>query len=152
MIYFVRAGDDGPIKIGTTTQLTIRLAGLKYDPVAEGRDIILLAVMDGGRSVEKSLHRRFSHLRIKGEWHSAADDLLEYIASEGKSVDPDSDELGQVTILAYKANDQVFEEFKAWIEGFAEKMNVSTPVLLDMALNAFAEQRKFKPIPKRLAR
>jgi hypothetical protein len=39
-------------------------------------------VMDGGRNLERTLHRRFADLRSEGEWFSPGPELLDYIASE----------------------------------------------------------------------
>ncbi len=44
--------------------------------------ITLLASAVGGPKEERELHRRFVHLRTRGEWFRPDPELLEYIASQ----------------------------------------------------------------------
>lgn len=60
--------------------------------------------------------------------------------------------VGQEIIIVYKADKRVSAEFKAWLEELASKVKAPVTVVLDMALNEFAEKRKFKPMPNRLFR
>lgn len=69
LVYFIRFGDR--IKIGVTTNLHLRLMAIPHDEV--------VATIPGDRQLEKRLHAKFRHLRIKGEWFSAGGDLLDYI-------------------------------------------------------------------------
>lgn len=46
-------------------------------------ELILLAVIDGDREVERGLHQRFSHLNIIGEWFRPGNSLMDFI--EGTS-------------------------------------------------------------------
>jgi hypothetical protein len=78
VIYFVRAGVKGPIKIGRTDQLSQRVQGLQ---VAHYEELTLLAVEPGSRAVERALHQRFDHLRLRGEWFRPGMELLAYIES-----------------------------------------------------------------------
>lgn len=59
---------------------------------------------------------------------------------------------GQDIILVYKADNRVSAEFKAWLEELAAKVKAPVTVVMDMALNEFAEKRKFREMPKRLIR
>jgi len=73
-VYFVRAGEDGPIKIGVSSDVDGRIKSLQTDAPAE---LHLLAVLDGaGRDVEQSLHVRFADGRLTGEWFQPTDELL----------------------------------------------------------------------------
>ena len=76
VVYYVRFGDR--IKIGTSTDLAQRLIGIPHDEV--------LATEPGGPKVERSRHEQFAHLRITGEWFSAAPDLMKHIRSLRKAV------------------------------------------------------------------
>lgn len=80
-VYFARLADGhGPIKIGVT-----------IDPQPERRlrelyaqnpyPLVFLATTDGGRRMERILHRRFWHLRDHGEWFRAELELLDFIAT-----------------------------------------------------------------------
>lgn len=79
MIYFVQSPAGGPIKIGTTIRLSVRLAQL----FAEHGRLVVLAVLDGSYADESALHQRFAHLRGLGEWFLPGKDLLEFIWQEG---------------------------------------------------------------------
>jgi hypothetical protein len=78
VVYFVRAG-AGHVKIGTTSRLEHRLRSLQ---TGTSEPLTLLGTIDGGREVESAWHERFAHLRQRGEWFEAADDLLAAIEQE----------------------------------------------------------------------
>lgn len=90
MIYFVRLGPEGPVKIGTTTHFRRRLKELadEYDV-----EIRVLGVRDGGMQEEREHHRRFAHLRLKMgrpgpcERFHAGPDLIGYIERECRKPD-----------------------------------------------------------------
>ena len=46
----------------------------------------LLGIIEGGRSLEKDLHKRFSDQRVKGEWFKPSPDLLMFIESVSTSI------------------------------------------------------------------
>lgn len=77
VVYFIRAGASGAIKIGTT----------RSNPHARLRDLqtgnpdplTLLAAMPGGADVERGLHERFADSRLTGEWFRPTDRLLGFI-------------------------------------------------------------------------
>ncbi len=77
MVYFIRHGLKGAVKIGTSLNVIDRLKTLQC---AHPDDLYLIGAMVGDEDVEKKLHRQFSHLRIRGEWFRAENELLEYIA------------------------------------------------------------------------
>lgn len=75
-IYFVQAGDEGPVKIGTSKFVNERLATLQtHSPYP----LRLIGTIEGD---EAKIHARFSHLRLHGEWFRPGDDLLEFINDE----------------------------------------------------------------------
>lgn len=72
--YFVQAGDDGPIKIGWTKNLLVRLRTLSAMwPVP----LQLLGVIKG--NVEAQCHARFADFRLGGEWFDASPVVLDFI-------------------------------------------------------------------------
>lgn len=73
-IYFVEA--HGYIKIGFTRDLDRRVSVL--DQVFP-EPIILLHHIPGTTRTEMELHRKFAHLRVRGEWFRKAPDLMDYI-------------------------------------------------------------------------
>jgi hypothetical protein len=76
-VYFVQAGEDGPIKIGFAADVRKRLSGLQVNCPARIRP---LGMVDGDKSTERQLHSRFAHLRVCGEWFTPAPELLALIA------------------------------------------------------------------------
>lgn len=77
MVYFVRFPGLGFIKIGTTTNLKKRLDALRTS-VPDG-DLEVLLLLPGSYDLERSMHRQFRHLRVRGEWFRADDELLDFI-------------------------------------------------------------------------
>jgi hypothetical protein len=61
--YFIRAGVSGPIKIGVATNVDHRLASLQ---TGHYQKLTVIRLIRG--NAERALHRKFAHLRIRGEW------------------------------------------------------------------------------------
>lgn len=74
LVYYVRRPSDQAIKIGTTWNITTRMAAFRNVTPVE-----LLAVHTGGQPAEAALHRRFRHLRLDGEWFRDAPELIRHI-------------------------------------------------------------------------
>jgi hypothetical protein len=78
MIYFIRCGDDGPVKIGyTDNNISSRLACLQTSSPFK---LKLIGRMDGSLEKEATLHKMFEHLRLEGEWFKPNDELLSFIS------------------------------------------------------------------------
>lgn len=74
MIYFIQAGNHaGPVKIGHCTDLSHRLRSLQC---GHHENLSVIRTTDGARSVEKWLHRHFSHISLRGEWFSFSGEML----------------------------------------------------------------------------
>ncbi|MDO8475749.1 MAG: ORF6N domain-containing protein [Candidatus Rokubacteria bacterium] len=72
--YFLQAGTSGPIKIGSTRNLAVRIRTLMtMSPVP----VRLLGVMKGDH--EEACHMRLGVFRIHGEWFTPAEPVLEFI-------------------------------------------------------------------------
>lgn len=69
VVYFIRL--ESRIKIGTSTNLKLRLRDLPWDSVE--------LVIRGDEIEERLLHQRFEHIRVQGEWFRAKDELIDYI-------------------------------------------------------------------------
>lgn len=82
-VYFLRCGEF--IKIGTTTNLTNRLAsiqksgGVLMPHGLDYRRTELVAAIHGDQRQERDLHKQFAHLRHTGEWFTEAPELTDYI-------------------------------------------------------------------------
>jgi hypothetical protein len=91
-VYFIQAGAADPIKIGSAKNPQHRLQTLQIGAHCSLR---LIARMDGGEAEERALHRKFSHLRLRGEWFKPGPELLAFIApfAVAPSDEPDRDDL-----------------------------------------------------------
>lgn len=76
-VYFIQAGEGGPIKIGTTTNLPLRIKKLQQ---AQAEKLVMLALRKGGVITERKYHAKFKAFRKRGEWFSPAPEILAEIA------------------------------------------------------------------------
>jgi DNA-binding XRE family transcriptional regulator len=66
-VYMIRAGENGPVKIGHSQWPEVRLGQLQ---ISHWERLRIIRVFEGGESEEAILHARFADLHIRGEWHS----------------------------------------------------------------------------------
>ncbi len=78
-VYFIRAGSEGGIKIGFSTQPPRRLASLQ---TSNHEELKLIGSFRGTTADERELHQRFCHLKIRGEWFEPAEELTDLIYSK----------------------------------------------------------------------
>lgn len=86
LVYFIQSTTGGPVKIGTTMKLLKRLKALRAlrsDPTLQ-----VVGLLFGSYPEESSLHGRFSHLALGGEWFSPAPDLLGFISTSCRPLNP----------------------------------------------------------------
>ena len=73
-VYFMQAGEGGPVKIGFSHDPRVRRRSLQ---TALPWELIMLAVRPNATiEDEKALHGQFRHCRIRGEWFRPEYDLL----------------------------------------------------------------------------
>jgi hypothetical protein len=72
-VYFIRAGEDGPIKIGSADIVHARVKLLQ---TGNHLELVLLRTIDGDHTLERYLHRHFAAQRIRGEWFTFHPDML----------------------------------------------------------------------------
>lgn len=90
LVYFVELGSH--VKIGTSTNLTARLAGLSLP----ARFVTL--TIPGGRDLETSIHRIFDIEREPGsEWFIRSDRLRTYIETQRGTTAPEEPERIPIT-------------------------------------------------------
>lgn len=79
-VYFLQ-GPSGPIKIGVARwSIGSRMAEIQF--MCPDRLELIGCIRGAGQKDEKALHRKFSHLRLHGEWFEPARELLNFIATE----------------------------------------------------------------------
>ncbi len=72
-VYFVQAGEAGPVKIGWAINAQSRVAYLQtahYEPLR------VIRVWDGDRIHENWFHNRFRTQRMRGEWFRFSQEML----------------------------------------------------------------------------
>lgn len=74
--YFIQAGENGAIKVGTTNNILARINLFKTH---HDKELIVRLLIPGGIYVEREVSKRFKHLRIRGEWYSPGEDLISYM-------------------------------------------------------------------------
>lgn len=82
-VYFIQAGDA--VKIGFSETVTKRFAGIQSNHPAE---LELLGTVPASADTERAYHERFAHLRIRGEWYRADQELLDAIESDCSGARP----------------------------------------------------------------
>jgi hypothetical protein len=76
-IYFIQAGDDGPIKIGSAKSPGERLATHQTSNHEELR--IVATIPASSRNLERSIHASFAKHHIRGEWYHPAPEIMKII-------------------------------------------------------------------------
>lgn len=72
-VYMIRAGENGPVKIGHSHDPEIRLGQLQ---ISHWETLRIIRIFEGGEIEEQYLHDRFIDLHIRGEWHSFSKAML----------------------------------------------------------------------------
>lgn len=76
MIYFIQAGDNGPIKIGHAKNARKRRNNLQ---VGNHEKLRLIASIPGGRNREREIHRDLEVFCDRGEWFHPNGEVFDYI-------------------------------------------------------------------------
>ena len=83
VVYFVRQGESGPIKIGMTA-LAVLDGRLKQLQTGSPYPLLLLGVIEGGYELEQRLHKQFATYRLEGEWFDAQEDLVRFVSANAR--------------------------------------------------------------------
>lgn len=75
-VYFIAAPEAEIVKIGFSTNPQGRI---KYLATTSAYKLVLLCAIPGSTEYEKSLHNRFFHLRLNGEWFMDTPELRQFI-------------------------------------------------------------------------
>lgn len=68
MIYFVQAGQRGPVKIGFVEGFAVLPNRIRMLQTGNPIKLALLTTMHGGLDRERELHEQFAASRLAGEW------------------------------------------------------------------------------------
>jgi hypothetical protein len=83
VIYAIRVGSDGPVKIGRATNPIARMAELQ---TAHATPLNLLAAVRWPDEIEGELHRALGADRLQGEWFKPTDTVL-WVVEKMRDVD-----------------------------------------------------------------
>jgi hypothetical protein len=72
-VYFIRAGESGPVKIGIADDVSARLRELQ---TAHHESLLVVRTVDGAQDLEAAFHAAFRDRHIRGEWFSWDDRML----------------------------------------------------------------------------
>ena len=72
-LYFIQAGEDGPIKIGTSDDPVRRMGRMQVDNAAPLRFVAVCRVT---RGAEADVHDDLARHRIRGEWFEPAQEVF----------------------------------------------------------------------------
>lgn len=80
VVYFLRCGDDGPIKIGhTKTSVYLRVRALQQ---TSPHVLRWIGYFDGTLGDEAAAHRLLKNSRLRGEWFNPTHEVLAFIESK----------------------------------------------------------------------
>jgi hypothetical protein len=146
MIYFVQPIDGGPVKIGFTDNLSARLIQLEQHYRVS---LAVLATLPGDRAVERSIHKKFAHLRFgQTEQFRPEAELFEFI-NKPLLVCPNPELVEALEPRATMVGIRGTPEWKGWLEQFADHQRTTIVDLIDWALETFAQESGFERPPKR---
>lgn len=106
-VYFMQEqGEEGLIKVGFSDLPDRRLITVKKD---EKKPVTILAVIDGGREVERLLHAQLAPARVRGEWFRPTEAVMTMVKTaqnvssprRGKSTNVSYDETAEDIRIAY---------------------------------------------------
>jgi len=76
MIYFIKAGNLNQIKIGYSKNPKARFYAINLSsPI----NLQLIKTIQGEKDNEKNIHKKFSHIKVKGEWFQQTKELMDFI-------------------------------------------------------------------------
>jgi hypothetical protein len=123
LVYFIQRGTDGPIKIGSTLNLEGRLVQLQS---SNAEKLHVLATSQGGRRLERELHKRFAKNRLVGEWFSAHEELFRFISLELPTLSVEIEKKGRYDELL---DDAAFGKVKNAVERAEGNITVAAELL-----------------------
>lgn len=80
LVYLIQRGPDGPVKIGWSQNIPGRKSNMQ---VANAEKLHVIGAIPGRRKDEQEAHRRFSHLRMEGEWFRNSEEILSFFRARG---------------------------------------------------------------------
>jgi hypothetical protein len=112
MIYFIRAGYSGPVKIGRADDPRSRL---EYLQTGHYETLEIVRSLTGDFREERWLHQEFANLRIRGEWFHFSPDMLTVVPPQALT-DEVLAERGRGPLLVFDRASDGLDEFRQAVE------------------------------------
>lgn len=87
MVYFIKSEMLGLIKIGYCTDGKFKSRFCQLRVSSPDNLLLMGLISEADRNYEKSLHVRFKYLRVRGEWFSPGEDLVNFINQNKEDCD-----------------------------------------------------------------
>jgi hypothetical protein len=129
--YIVRAGENGPVKIGWADDVPSRLATLQ---TGHYETLTVIREVDTWWQSEAEFHRRFASHRLRGEWFTFVPEMLSFVPTAPKPRTLSSNLPGSLVAR---------EEAKRLIDAILARRGVGVP--LADALRHVATATEFTP-------
>jgi hypothetical protein len=148
MIYFMQPVDGGPVKIGCSANVRARQKQLEAH---YGRELALLATMEGDREQETEIHARFADLRLgHTEQFRPAPELMAFIGRpllvganpEAVEAMPHAPETKPTAIII-----RCSQAWLEWLRRAAKHCRTDAAKLVDAAVADYARRRGFDEKP-----
>lgn len=75
-VYFIRSGEDGPVKIGVTRNVAARVRNLQ---TGSAHKLIVIRTIEAGEIIERRAHAYFAKFRLHGEWFKYSSQMLQWM-------------------------------------------------------------------------
>lgn len=106
-VYFIRAGDRGPIKIGVATNPYARLEELQ---TGNPYRLKLIAAFSGGYAEESRLHQQFERERLESEWFKPSKRIVALAATCPAPTREEAEQTGRVQWRAMTRHNMALAE------------------------------------------
>lgn len=124
-VYFVQAGESGPIKIGYARNVKRRLSSLQ---TAHPERLRLVAEGPGSKGHERAFHEGLKNFRISGEWFAPNDVVLRaakilqlYALCHGEDTPDEIEEYGRECVAEHSNSDD--ETLRLWARRIQEYLS-----------------------------
>lgn len=84
MIYFIGSSEFKLVKIGFSLDTITLKSRINLLQTSSPFTIEVIKCYDGDRNLEKALHKKFKHLKVKNEWFKYEDEIVNFINSTNK--------------------------------------------------------------------
>ena len=84
LLYIIGTTPDNPVKIGITTgnSMKNRIAGLQTSHWLDLKIIYETGVLQNVNKIEKQIHEKFSHYRVRGEWFNIPEEEVKTLIED----------------------------------------------------------------------